>query len=247
MSLNSKAILPLVRGFLGTVWMGGFALLLGFACLPLMLVGRNTVVRVTNFWARGVLLGFKYICGITVEVRGLEHLADKDVLLAIKHQGGLDFIAPQTFLPLGAFVMKQELLKVPVLGWYAHLTGQIVINREGGAATMRSMIKLVRERFNEGRQIIIFPEGTRKAPGAPPDYKPGIAGLYKELNVACTPMATNSGLYWPAKGMAKYPGVAVFEFLPPIPPGLKRAEFMRELQSRIETASNALLEEARKG
>ena len=149
-------------------------------------------------------------------------------------------VAPFVFLSEPAFVMKKELLAIPVFGTYAQTSGQIVIDRDGGAATLRAMIKAVRDRFDQGRQIIIFPEGTRKAPGAPPDYKPGLAGLYRELTIACTPIATNSGECWPPKGMAKYPGHVVFEILPTIPAGLKRAEFMREVETRIEAASEAL-------
>jgi 1-acyl-sn-glycerol-3-phosphate acyltransferase len=106
------------------------------------------------------------------------------------------------------------------------------------------MVRRAREQFRLGdRQLVIFPEGTRKAPGAPPDYKPGVAGLYRELEVPVHPVATNAGVHWPAHGFLRRPGVIVYEFLEPIPPGLKRAEFMRLLQERIETASDRLLAE----
>ena len=111
------------------------------------------------------------------------------------------------------------------------------------AKALKDMVRDARDRLQDGRQVIIFPEGTRKAPGAAPDYKPGVAAIYRELELPCIPMATNSGVHWPAHGFPSGPGTIVFEFLPAIPAGLKRAEFMRELQDRIETASNALLAE----
>ena len=239
MNPGAKA-LALARGFVLTVWMGAIALVLGIVSAPIIPFAPKKTIGFIRLWSRAVLFGLRTICGVTVEVRGLENLPRHGVLIAAKHQGGLDMVAPFVFLSEPAFVMKKELLAIPVFGIYAQTSGQIVIDRDGGAATLRAMIKAVRDRFDQGRQIIIFPEGTRKAPGAPPDYKPGLAGLYRELNIACTPIATNSGECWPPKGMAKYPGRVVFEILPTIPAGMKRAEFMREVETRIEAASQAL-------
>ena len=117
----------------------------------------------------------------------------------------------------------------------------IAVDRSAHAKALKDMVKLARLRFAEGRQILIFPEGTRGLPGAAPDYKPGIAALYRDLGCPCVPMATNSGQHWHAKGFRRTPGTVVFEFLPPIPPGLKRAEFMAELEARIEAKSTELL------
>jgi 1-acyl-sn-glycerol-3-phosphate acyltransferase len=140
-------------------------------------------------------------------------------------------------------VLKRELMRLPVLGWYAKAAGMIPIDRGGGSATVRALSDNAADQLKTPRQIVIFPEGTRKLPGAPPDYKSGVAALYRDLGLPCTPVATNSGLHWPARGLVMRPGLVVYEFLEPIPPGLKRAEFMRLLEARIETASNALLEE----
>jgi 1-acyl-sn-glycerol-3-phosphate acyltransferase len=240
----TRTLLPNLRGLVFTVWMGALAVVIGLVCLPLLLGPQALMCRIMGLWAKGVLLGLRVICGVRVEIRGRENLPSEGVLIAAKHQGGLDIMAPFAVLREPCFVLKRELLSIPVFGWYAVRSGQIPIVREGGAKTMREMLRKVRTRFDEGRQIIIFPEGTRKAPGAEPDYKPGIAGMYKELGVPCTPVATNSGLCWPARGMAKYPGKVVFSILPPIPADLKRAEFMRALQTAIETESAALLAEA---
>jgi 1-acyl-sn-glycerol-3-phosphate acyltransferase len=193
-----------------------------------------------NFWGRGVI-ALLAICDIKVEIRGREHIPTGAGLVAPKHQCMLDVFAQFAVLPASSFVMKKELAWIPWFGWYGKKAGAIVIDREGQAKTMRQVIREGKALFAKGRQIVIFPEGTRQAPGAPPDYKPGIAALYRELDVPVHPVATNAGVHWPAHGFIRHPGTIVFEYLEPIPPGLKRAEFMRLLEERIETASNALM------
>ena len=185
--------------------------------------------------------GLKLICGITIEVRGRQHLPTGPALIAAKHQGWLDVFAAFTFLPDACFVMKRELLRIPLVGWYCIKVGMVWVDREGHAAALKKLVADVQDRMRHERQAVIFPEGTRTRPGQPGDYKPGIAALYRDLAIPCTPVATNSGVHFPAKGLMKYPGVVVFEFLEPIPAGLKRGEFMKELEGRIETASTALL------
>ena len=130
---------------------------------------------------------------------------------------------------------------IPFMGWYSKLSGMIVIDRGGHATALRKMMADARDRLDDGRQLVIFPEGHRQDPGATPDYKPGIAALYRDLDMPCIPVATNSGVHWPAHGFLRKPGVVVYEYLEPIPAGLKRADFMALLEERIETASNALL------
>ncbi|RAK62832.1 lysophospholipid acyltransferase family protein [Phenylobacterium kunshanense] len=207
---------------------------------PLLLGPTRWVHAMFHFWGRGVTGGL-VICGIRVEVRGREFIPTGAALVAPKHQCMLDVFAQFTWLPASVFVMKKELGWIPWLAWYARKAGAIVIDREGHSKTMRQVIREGTERFRQGRQVVIFPEGTRKAPGAPPDYKPGIAALYRELDVPVYPVATNAGVHWPAHGFIRRPGTIVFEYLEPIPPGLKRAEFMRILEERIETKSTELL------
>jgi 1-acyl-sn-glycerol-3-phosphate acyltransferase len=145
-----------------------------------------------------------------------------------------------------AFVLKRNLLNIPFYGWYARKSGMIAIDREGRASALRMMVIRARAELAAGRSVVIFPEGTRKQPGAVPDYKPGVAGLYGQLNVPCVPVALNSGLYWTGPGgFIKNPGKMVIEFLPPIPPGLKRREFMTALEAEIETATARLVAEGR--
>ena len=183
--------------------------------------GRDPVERLTGSLAFGALA--------------------RVVLIAAKHQGMLDVIAPFAFLDDACFVMKKELMPLPFFGWFAWKTKMIAVDRAAHAKALKDMVRQTRARLAEGRQILIFPEGTRTTPGEPADYKPGVAAIYRDVDAPCWPVATNSGVHWPAHGFKRYPGTVVFEFLPPIPAGLKRAAFMAELESRIETASTALL------
>ena len=213
---------------------------IAIGCTPILLGPQRWTHAMFHFWGRGVT-GMLVICGIRVEVRGQQFIPRGAALVAPKHQCMLDVFAQFTWLPKSAFVMKQELAWIPWFAWYAKKAGSITIDREGGSKTMRQVIREGTERFQRGCQVVTFPEGTRKAPGDAPDYKPGIAALYRELDVPVCPVATNAGEHWSAKGLKLTPGLVVYEYLEPIPPGLKRAEFMRLLQDRIETRSTALL------
>jgi 1-acyl-sn-glycerol-3-phosphate acyltransferase len=230
-----------IGSILFAVWMFGLAVVMGLICLPLLLGARKPALEAVRLWMRWVIAGLAVTTGLRVEVRGRENLPAGPCLVAAKHQGMLDILPPFTYLADPAFVMKQSLMSIPIFGWFSGKAGMIAIDRDGAAKTMRAMLNAASEAVSEGRQVVIFPEGTRKAPGEAPDYQPGVAGLYRELGVPCVPVATNSGRLWPASGLLKYPGTVVFEILPPIPPGLKRAEFMRRLQNDIETASARLL------
>ena len=209
---------------------------------PTALFGsRRALIGWMRFWNRATLWGLSAICRVKVEIRGQEHLPTGAALIAGKHQCMLDAFAPFSYLPDPALVMKKELMWIPFLGWYSKLAGMIVIDRGGHSTALRKMMADARDRLDDARQLVIFPEGHRQDPGAAPDYKPGIAALYRDLDMACIPVATNSGVHWPAHGFLRKPGVVVYEYLEPIPAGLKRAAFMALLEERIETASGALL------
>jgi 1-acyl-sn-glycerol-3-phosphate acyltransferase len=230
-----------LRSFLFVAWFYLISAPLAVAYSILLILPRRAIMCGMAFWAHLTAFGLRWICGIRLEVRGLEHLPKGAALIAAKHQGMFDTIAPFVFLHDPCIVLKKELLKIPFYGWHASKARMIPVDRDAGARALKDLVAAAHDRLEHARQIIIFPEGTRKEPGDPPDYKPGIAALYRELGLPCTPMATNSGVHWPAHGFLRRPGVVVFEFLPPIPAGLKRADFMRELGARIETASDALL------
>ena len=233
--------MTVLRSLIFTLWlylsMPLFAVLLS----PALLMPHRAAMGVIKLWARFVLFGLRWIAGVKVEVRGLEHRPTGPALIAAKHQGMLDVIAPFAFLDDACFVMKKELMPLPFFGWFAWKTKMIAVDRAAHAKALKDMVRQTRARLAEGRQILIFPEGTRTTPGEPADYKPGVAAIYRDVEAPCWPVATNSGVHWPAHGFKRYPGTVVFEFLPPIPAGLKRAAFMAELESRIEGASTALL------
>jgi 1-acyl-sn-glycerol-3-phosphate acyltransferase len=209
-------------------------------CTPILLGPVSWTLAMFDVWSRGVV-GLLPVCGVKVEIRGREHMPKGPALIAPKHQCMLDVFAQFGVLPSSCFVMKRELMWIPWFGWYATKVKTIVVDRSAGASALRKLVREATAVFAANRQVVIFPEGTRKSPGAAPDYKPGIAALYREIDVPVHPVATNSGVHWPRHGFLRHPGTIVFEYLEPIPPGLKRAEFMRLLQERIETASNTLL------
>ncbi|WP_334164396.1 lysophospholipid acyltransferase family protein [Phenylobacterium sp.] len=210
------------------------------AATPILLGPARWTLAMFHFWGRGVV-AMLAICGIRVEVRGREHIPKGPALVAPKHQCMLDVFAQFTWLPASVFVMKKELNWIPWFGWYAAKVGTIDIDRSGHSTALKNMVRRAKALFAKNRQVVIFPEGTRGEPGVKGDYKPGIAALYRELDVPVYPVATNSGVHWPAHGFLRRPGTIVFEYLEPIPPGLKRAEFMRTLEERIEAASAKLL------
>ena len=214
--------------------------IMAIGMLPLLVLPRRFVVAGFKIWSAGIAVLLEVICAVKLEVRGREHIPQGPGLIAGKHQCMLDTMALWQFIPDTAYVTKKELLMIPVYNFYVLKSGMVIVDREGHAAALKKLVRDCKARLAQNRQVLIFPEGTRSAPGAPPDYKPGVAALYRELAISCTPMATNSGLHWPAHGFLRRPGTIVYEFLEPIPAGLKRGEFMRELQARIETASDAL-------
>ena len=208
---------------------------------PVLLMPHRYAMAVIRLWARTVLFGLRWLAGIKVVVTGLEHRPAGSALLAGKHQGMLDIVAPFTFLDDPCFVLKKELMPLPFFGWFAWKTKMIAVDRAAHSKALKDMVRQTRVRLTEGRQILIFPEGTRTQPGQPGDYKPGVAAIYRDLDAPCHLMATDSGRCWPASGFIYRPGVVTFAFLPPLPAGLKRAEFMARLEAEIETASMGLL------
>ena len=186
------------------------------------------------------------IVGTKLEVRGREKLPNGACLVAAKHQSAWETFALIPLFRDPALLMKRELFWIPFHGWFSHKFEMIPVDRDKGPAALRRMLREAKARIADGREIIIFPEGTRRAPGAPPDYKTGVILLYDALGVPCVPVALNSGLFWPRRSLTRRPGTIVVEFLDPIPPGLPKAEFLKRLTESIENASNRLLAEADK-
>lgn len=234
------------RSLLFNLYLYAMTALVAVIGAPAMLGPRRATHWVTRLWAYLVNAGLLVICNISIEIRGREHLRPGNaVLVASKHQSMWDTIIFFSLIPDVVYVLKKQLAWIPFFGWYTMRAGMIGLDREGHASALRALVKQARVRILEGRSIMIFPEGTRSEPGAKLEYKPGVAALYGQLDVACVPVALNSGVFWPRRKFLRRPGRIVLEFLPPIPPGLKRREFMARLEQTIETASQRLLAEAR--
>ena len=219
-----------------TVWL--------IVMLPLVLLPGPVMLQVVLAWSRLNLFMLKWVAGIELDVRGLEHLPKGPAIIASKHQSTWETVCVLQFFQRPAFILKKELMWVPLFGWYAAKTGMIPVDRGKGHAVLKAMVAAAAKVAAEGRQIIIYPEGTRKAPGAPAAFKHGIAALYRDLALPVVPVALNSGLYWPRRSLMLYPGRIVMEFLPPIAPGMDPSIFFQRLQSDIETASDRLIAEA---
>ncbi len=210
----------------------------------LLLAPRAWPMACFRFYSWVIVRLMKLICGTGLEVRGHDRLPAAPALVAAKHQSAWDTVALPMLLQDPSIVMKRELAWIPLYGWFAAKFGMIFVRREAGPAALRRMGRDAAARAAQDREVLIFPEGTRRAPGAPPDYRPGVLHLYETLGVPCCPVALNSGLFWPRRSLRRYPGTIVVEFLEPIPPGLPRKEFSERLQRAIETATDRLIREA---
>jgi 1-acyl-sn-glycerol-3-phosphate acyltransferase len=217
---------------------------LGIVMLPTMLLPRRTMFAFAKAWGRINIFLMRHVAGIGLEFRGLDRIPPGPLLVAAKHQSTLETFALVTVLDDPTFVVKRELMWIPFFGWYAWKAGMIPVDRGAGASAVRRIVERAQREVARGRQIVIFPEGTRRAAGAPPAYKSGVGHMYAALGVPLLPVALDTGLFWPRRRFMKHPGTAVIEFLPPIPPGLGRAEAAALVEERIETATAALLAEA---
>ena len=211
---------------------------------PLLFGPRSWAMAALALHARTELWLLKTIVGTKLEVRGREKLPNGACLVASKHQSAWETFALIPLFRDPAYLMKRELFYVPFHGWFSYKFKMIPVDRDKGPTALRRMLAQAKTRAAVGREIVIFPEGTRRAPGAPPDYKTGVFLLYEALQIPCVPVALNSGLFWPRRSFKRYPGTIVVEFLDPIPPGLPKREFLPRLQETIETASNRLIAEA---
>jgi 1-acyl-sn-glycerol-3-phosphate acyltransferase len=213
------------------------------AALPAVLLPRHAMLGVAKIWGHTGLWLLRWVCGVTVEWRGLDRIPKGPLLVASKHQSTWETFA---LIPLFAdptFIVKRELFFMPIFGWYMWTADMIPIDRRGGAPALAAMMRRAIRELSRGRQIIIFPEGTRRAVGAAPAYKFGVARLYAQTGAACLPIALNSGLIWPRRSFRRHPGVVRVEILEVIPPGLEPEQFFARLMHAIETASARLIAE----
>ena len=193
-------------------------------------------------WTRCVRWLAHRVAGLASEVRGT--VPQGEVLVAAKHQSFFDIIILLSVLPHPRFVMKKELERAPILGWYARRIGCVSVDRGQKGRAIRSMVEAVHRERGAASQLVIYPQGTRVAPGTHLPYKIGSGVLYQELGAPCVPVACNVGVFWARHSLWRKPGLAVVQFLEPIPPGLETRAFMTRLEAEVETASNRLIGEA---
>lgn len=212
--------------------------------LPSVLMGRRAAMGMAKLWARTSLWFLEKICGLRVEFRGLDLVPRDGVIIAAKHQSILETFALIIHIPDFAYVFKRELNWIPLFGWYLMAVDQIAIDRSAGSAALTQVTNGISRFLKDRRAIFIFPEGTRRAVGAPPRYKYGVSHAYATLAAPVTPAALNTGVFWPRRSFLRMPGTAVIEFLPLIEPGLSIEDFTHRLQEVIESKTNALVDEA---
>jgi len=213
--------------------------------LPTLVLPRRALLRVASWWAQTNILLMRVVCGIKVEFRGVEKIPKGPLLVASKHQSMWETISLLHFFDAPLFVLKRELKRIPIFGLFLIKANMIAIDRKAGGRALIAMMKRAGEEVRRGRQFVIFPEGTRTAPGAPPNYKRGVVQIYADCGVPCLPVALNSGLFWPRRTFMRYPGTLVVEFLDPLPSNLPREEFFNRLRTVIEEASDRLVASGR--
>lgn len=215
-----------------------WTIVLGILFLPLLIIRHPFVVhRLPGFWVDGVLFFLKIFCGITYHLTGTPR---EGVVYASKHQSAFETLAFWSLLHNPAFILKRELLWIPIFGWYLAATKPIAIDRGAGASALKKIIRECEDRLKEGRSVVIFPEGTRTFPGETKPYQPGIAAIYAKLQPVVIPIALNSGKFWATNSFAKKPGLISIQLLDGIPQGLPKDQFMTTLQEAVEQASIAL-------
>jgi 1-acyl-sn-glycerol-3-phosphate acyltransferase len=225
-----------------------FYLLLVFwmiVAIPTLLMPPRAFMGVAKAWARSSVWLMRVVCNTKVDYRGLEKIPHGPLIVASKHQSMWETFALLQFFDRPLFIYKRELGWIPMFGWYLIKSKMIEVDRKGGVRALMDMSKRAAIAIQGGRQLIIFPEGTRRPVGAPPDYKSGVAQIYAMSHEPCLPVALNSGLFWPRRTFLRYPGTLVVEFLPPLPGGMDRKEFLPLLAERIEAATDRLVTEGR--
>ena len=217
-----------------------FSAVVALLMLPALVLPRRRFQQFAAFWCGGLIILLRICCGLRWQLVGRAHLPEGRSIIAAKHQSAWDTLIFHVLLRDPVYVLKQELLTIPLMGWYLRKAGNIAIDRSAGSRALRMMQRAVDQALADDSTIILFPEGTRTAPGAPPSYQPGIAALYQHTEAPVVPVALNSGLFWKRRGLPTRPGVITIEVLPPMPRGLKRSEFLAELEKRIEEATSRL-------
>lgn len=221
--------------------LASWTILMGVLSLPFLCLPSKSIALPAKIWIKGIFICLKYICGVTHEMRGLTNLSDEPVIIVSKHQSAFETFALYYYLQKSFFIHKKQLFYIPIFGQYLMKHNMVSIDRAGQASTMRKMITDVKKKLDSGSTIIIFPEGTRKKPGAKADYKTGFIGIYNTSKRKLQPVALNSGLFW-QKGLKVIKrGHIIIEFLPQIDIGLDKKEVLNKVENCIELATKKLL------
>lgn len=217
-----------------------FTALFCLVMVPVLLLPPAYMRSTVAWWTRVVHRGLKIFAGIDHKITGLENWPEGGAIIACKHQSAWDTLLFVLLEQDVVYVLKQELARIPLYGTLSIHCGHIVVDRDGGASSLKKLVGDVKDRIAEGRKVVIFPEGTRTQPGVRGEYQPGIAALYSQIDAPVIPVATNSGMFWGRVSFTKRPGTILLDILPPLAKGLRRREFMAELEEKIEAGTRAL-------
>ena len=235
-------MLQWIRSICYIVWVTVSMPIIGLAFAPWAMFSKTGAYTACRTYAAWCIWTARWMIGLRCEVRG--EVPTGEVLVAAKHQSFLDIMMIFHILPRSKFIMKKQIAWTPVIGQYTKRMQMITVDRgKRGQAIAKMMADVEAGKVDPG-QIVIYSQGTRVAPGAKVPYKVGTAVLYEQLGQPCVPVATNAGYFWPRRGLYRRPGLAVVEFLPPIAPGMKKSDFMAQLEETVEAASDKLLAEA---
>ncbi|MBO9445614.1 lysophospholipid acyltransferase family protein [Ruegeria sp. R14_0] len=230
-----------IRSLIFMIVIYTWMLILGIVFAPYALFTKRGALQACKTYARSTMWMASWMVGIRCEVRG--NVPVDEVVIGAKHQSFLDIMMIFNAVPHGKFIMKKELLWTPIIGLYARRLGCIPVDRGKKGVAVAKMVKDVAKEFSEPGQLVIYPQGTRVAPGVQRPYKVGTAVLYEGLGFPCVPVATNAGVFWPRTGVMRKPGLAIVDFLDPIEPGVEKTAFLGRLEEVIETRSDALMRE----
>lgn len=236
-----------LRALLFNIAFFGITIVMVLVAIPTLYLSRKAALRTTRQWAWLVTWALRIIVGVRIDVRGWEKLPPGGVVIAAKHQSAFDTIVWLSLLETPAYVMKKELLAIPLYGSYARAAGMIPVDREGGGAALRTMLRAATLAVQEGRQVVIFPEGTRTPVGQRVPYQPGVVAIAAATGAPVVPVATDSGRVWGRRSFMKYPGVIRISVLDSLPPGLNRAALLAALEDRIESETDRLMAEPQHG
>ncbi len=229
--------MTILRSALFNLAFYGLLIGMGTLCLPLLLLPRGWAVAVVRLWARLILALARHVLGLDFRIAGALPPPGGRVVIAAKHQSAWDTIVFLALLDDPAYVLKRELTRLPIYGWFCRKLGMIAVDRAAGAAALRGLVAAAEPVLAAGRPVVIFPQGTRVAPGARRPYLPGVYAIYARGDVTVIPVALDSGRYWGRRAFRKHAGTIALAVLPAMPPGLDRRGFMAELERRIESAA----------